>query len=274
MAVSNGVEESIYRLETRHKSPKLPTAFVLFWLFVAVHGNATEVAVIVTRDWAAFATDSLFLANGVVPIQGCKINQLPNHNVFWAAAGIPSDPLTGFDIAAFFARAKEQPVGKILDTLAPNLVSALEKEIPIIKRLEPSIYADMMRGGFILTLAVVGIERGHPATYWKDFAVIGDSVVAKPAVTCKPSSAQKHCIIVNIPESMQYAARNPEIWESSTIDVIDRLMTIGQTARPQAIGPPFSVILIRQQGSEWLRQNDCLNVQTTKRSTFNKRHGF
>lgn len=247
----------------RHKSHNSRAAAVIFlWLLVIVDGNATEIAVVVTDNSAVLATDSLFLVRGVVPTQGCKINQVSAQNLFWAAAGISSDPLTGFDVADFFASVKEQPVDKILDAIAPKLISPLEKEIPIIKRLEPSIYAEMSRGGFILTLAVVGIEEGHPATYWKDFAVIGDRVIPKESVTCRPVGMPPQCSIVNIPESMRYVATNPKIWNGTTMDAIDELMRVGQAARPKSIGPPFSIVLIRPEGSKWLRRNDCPRIKT------------
>jgi hypothetical protein len=145
--------------------------WIVLALLTSAHtATATEVIVILTKDGALLSADSLEVVSGKPPVQACKIHQ--TGCLLWIAAGSVGDTGTGFDVSDFFVQraANECDVRKNLNHLDSRLTTALQKEVPRIRQLQPEYYQKLIRGGYILSLFAAGVRRGKVETYEKDFS--------------------------------------------------------------------------------------------------------
>jgi hypothetical protein len=246
------------------KSHKLALGRIAFlWLVSTPIVFGTEIIVIKTDQWVVLAADSLHVRPGGTPFKACKIRQ--DTELFWAAAGVESDDITGFKVDTFLAEAIKMhlSVAATLDAVAPRLVGPLRRELPILKEKAPDRYSKLMRGGSVLKLIAVGVRGTQIDAYVKEFGISNGRVVPQPIKTCEPTGAQqKKCILApETPEIKQYIETRPEVWNGDVTQIVDVLMGIGQKADPGYIGPPFSILAVVPGSTQWLRQNDCPNIK-------------
>jgi hypothetical protein len=142
------------------KSHKLPYGLiVLLWIIFAPMAHGTEIIIVKTDGWVVLAADSLYVRPGDRPYNGCKIRQ--SADLFWAASGVDADAITGFKVDTFLADAIKLrlSVAKTLDAAGgAKLITALNREAPILKSKAPDLYSKLIRGGSILSLFAVRVS--------------------------------------------------------------------------------------------------------------------
>jgi hypothetical protein len=239
---------------------------VLALLTSAPTATATEVIVILTKDGALLSADSLEIISGKSPVQACKIHQ--TGCLLWIAAGSIGDTGTGFDVGDFFVQraANKCDVRKNLNHLDSRLTTALQKEVPRIKQLQPEYYQKLLRGGYILSLFAAGVRRGKVEAYEKDFSFVNGLVHPTPATTCAPPCL----LITRTTEVLGYANSHPV--SGDAVSLTDKLMQIAQSADPDYVGPPTSILVLRNDGPRWIRQNNCPDIKPFSEEAKTKQH--
>ena len=125
-------------------------------LLATVNTSATQIIILGMNPAFYVAADSLVAVPGSTPIQECKIHQ--TGKIIWTAGGLDLDKKTGFSVRDYFrknggmGRAEET-----LDSISQKIIPALQKELPVLKRIAPDFYARIITRGAILTLYAVGI---------------------------------------------------------------------------------------------------------------------
>lgn len=245
-----------------HKAPAALIAIGLLFSFLYPSGcMATEVIVIVLKDGILFAADSLELSRGG-SVEGsvCKIRQ--TGAVWWAVAGIAKDTDTSFYPATFFTAAINDRLNtrQILNRVSLKIKAPLQKEIPVIKKQFPDYY----KRGSGMTLFAARMRGTLVDGSMKDLNIVGDKIVPGTTKTYF-STRQKPTVggmfYVKIPEIDRYIETHPELHVIGPLDIIDRLMGVAITAHPDLVAPPVSILRITKDGPQWLRQNNCPNIQ-------------
>jgi hypothetical protein len=235
-------------------------AVAVLWLPPQVLG--TELIAIVTDDQVALAADSRVVEMGSGRRStGCKLHQ--TESLFWAAAGIVDDQEQNYRLADFInTYIANMDARAALDALERDLMGPLQRELRALRRNHPAIYVAVMKGGFILTLFAVKVRGSGVEAFSKDFRVVNDTIEAEPATTCASGAERRRCVLATGSDAIRkYSTEHPEIWNADVVHTIDALMDSASEADPEYIGPPYSILAVAPQRTEWLRQNNCPDLQ-------------
>lgn len=242
------------------KSHIAPTAVLCSWL-CAGHplAMATQTILIIYSDHVIIAADSLFTGAATPPRKGCKIRQ--SGSFFWTAGGVNSSADKRFDIDKLISDSAHGQLStpEMLDHAGLRIAPALQREIPRLKREEPSFYNRAKATGTLLELIAaretgVGVEG-----YIKEFHISNDDKVSTPpARTC---TRPGECRFYTSTAIRQYSNAHPEIWNADAVSTVNLLIGLAIDAEPLYSARPVSILQVAPNNTHWLQQNDCPNIQ-------------
>lgn len=258
------------------KPYKSPLIIVVALLLSSAHG--TENIIVVEKNGAVIATDSLFYAAPLPAYQGCKIHQIGR--LFWTLNGFFANQDIGFNLRDAVTRSAKQGFSArmMLNDLASTILKPLQEEMDYNRKTNPELYKRTIKAGVMLTIYVISQERGALGYYRKDFPIVNERVIEGKIRACPHEG--RNCVVIDGPHEVHvYATAHPEMWTpKGFIDGIDTLMRLGADAEPDGIGPPVSILEIHPHSAKWLRQNDCEDIRVTAPSkspqkTVSEQHG-
>jgi hypothetical protein len=242
------------------KSQIAPTISILcFWLFIGHSlSMATQTMLIISNQQVIIAADSLFTGKAS-PRKGCKIRQ--SGRFFWTAEGVNNSADRRFDIdKLIYASARSQfSLPEMLDRAGLQIVPALQREIPRLKRQEPSFYSRAKESGVILKLLAARETGVGVGGYIKEFHISDDDKVsATPAHTC---SKPGECRFYSSTVIRQYVNTHPEIWSGDVVSTVNLLLGLAIDADSAYSARPISILQLAPNNTRWLQQNDCSDIR-------------
>lgn len=238
--------------------------FPLFWLFLFMACNrclASEVVIIINDHRIVIGADSK-VSMGKQSFCKCKIRQMGD--IFWSDVGIDHDQETGFSIDNAFREFKDSHLGagRLLDAVGERIRPALQKELPSLKASDPEAYARMVRDKVFMYMYAVTNREGRLAAFSKDFGLVEGRVILRPA-TNWPAGG----VLDSDGSHVPYIHSHSDRWtrdDTKALSFVDELIQMGVDSAPKAVGPPFSVLVLRGASAKWLRQNDCPEIQSAR----------
>ena len=251
---------------------------ILICLLISQTAYGTEVVLIASKSGVILGADSLRLhGTGAPPTLACKIHQ--TKNVFWSAAGTTGDTNSGFDIANFFKSGiqPDQSVEKNLADIGKSLIKPLEREMPLVKIENPEYYANSTKGDkIVLSLYATQTNGSAIASSEEDFKFENGRITPIPEKPCDALTGvclyyTKSPAVTQLLDTLQKESLNaPQPIGVDPIAFMNRLMEAGHSSEPGRIGPPYSILEITPQSANWIKQNDCEDIDqsiTTQRPT-------
>jgi hypothetical protein len=248
-------------MHPRWRKPHVVPAALLvcFWLFVTpTLSPATQTMLIVSNSYVVIAADSLF--TGEVVEKGCKIRQ--SGTFFWTAEGLINSTDGRFDIDNIISRVakRQRSTSDVLDQAGLQIVPALQREIPSLKRKAPSFYGRAKDSGIILKLAAAHATAIGVEGYVKEFTIGGDDrISARPAQSCGDLGV---CRIYTSLEIKQYVRMHPDVWNADIVWAVNLLLGLAIDADPQGSARPISILRVAPNDTRWLQQNGCPDIST------------
>jgi hypothetical protein len=149
----------------------------------------------------------------------------------------------------------------MLDAIGHKIAGPLQAESQIIKTQNRPFYDLAVKSGMFGGIWAARITGGRVEGYWIDFPIANEKVNPKPAKALLPGQG-----FSNVPFVNRYAAaqHNTPAFDNDSVivDYINGLMDFGHTHSPDAIGPPYSILLLTPQGPRWLQRGDCQASKT------------
>lgn len=233
---------------------------IMFFLSNPLPAQSTTIVAIWTPTQIVIAADSLGRQGGRLgnaTRSTCKIIQTPD--IFYAMAGIPEDPETGFFAHDIVVEAARSP-GKLIDKVnqfekmvLPGLRRALEN----IKRRYPASYQEDFAGKPGIDIVFAGIENHALAMVVKrigleDFAEAG--AVRQYEAQKVPSDFD--AVYIGQNEGIQrFEQQNPNWWQEGRRDLIKSarsLVEVEISDAPHTVGPPIDILSIDLSGHQWI----------------------
>jgi hypothetical protein len=235
-----------------------PFPLVAVFLFLACNRClATEVVIIVNHHRIVIGADSK-VSQGDRSFCKCKIRQMGD--VFWSAVGIDFDPKTMFSLDSAFGEFKDSHLsaGKLLDAVGKRIRPRLQEELPALKASDPERYSRMVSAKAFMYLYAITNRRGKLDAFSKEFGLVDEIAIPRPAKLWIPEG-----VLDSDGSQVPYINSHSDEWTGDDIKAlsfIDELIQMGVDSDP-AVGPPFSVLVLRASSAKWLRQNDCADIQ-------------
>ena len=104
-------------------------------------------------------------------------------------------------------------------------------------------------------------------SYIKDFRLINDDVFADPARTCsRPQGCIFYTPLFELGQYINDRSHHHDVWDVGYVTALDHMMDIAIKAAPTIVAPPVSILEVTPDKTEWVRKNDCPDIQTNKKT--------
>ena len=141
-----------------------------------------------------------------------------------------------------------------------------------VYQIKPGFYEKMFRGKELLQVVMAGMENGTPTIIVMAFeSSISPSGELKinvksrpcPGIACPSSSV--YIFMGEHDDIDRYLLTDPGILKDNPVDVIQKLIEIEVTSKPETVGPPINILRITKGGSEWIQENNtCVDPSLSK----------
>jgi hypothetical protein len=254
----------------RHKSRvSRPLALVVAALLLLVPYSLGTSALVIKPlpgDVIYVAADSLVAdSKSGFTMHFCKINKLGS--MYWVAATrFYSHPSTGFDLKALVSSiGTDGTLVERMERFIKIAEPAMESEIASIETEAPAEYARYVAGELTpLQISFITVENGRPVFVSTDFAIskVKGQVVAKATYPIKPAPVtRKYPISLKPLGDSALAIDYLKTHQFQLIDAphatIEHALSLEETAHPEEVGQPFSLLRLGAKGPEWMDRGEC-----------------
>lgn len=236
-------------------------------LLLVPYSLGTSALVIIARgDGIYVAADSL----AADPQSGhethlCKINKVGS--MYWVAAtNFYAHRATGFDLKTLVSSIG---TGGTLSDRMERFIKiaepAMESEITSIESEAPAEYTRYVTGELTpLEISFITIENGRPAFVFTDFEIskLNGRVIAKGTHPIKPLPVTKKYPVSSkglghYDLAIDYLRTHLSQLIRAPRATIETALNIEETAYPDQVGHPFSILRISSKGPQWIDQGEC-----------------
>lgn len=199
----------------------------------------------------------------------CKIHQADD--LFFAVAGLTSDPGRGFNAPAIIGEAmrNESNMADKVEAAEEAIIERLNKELNRLQAEDPSMYARKVRaeGGNVLSLAFVGFQKDESFALVRQFQAVESKAVS---VRVSRQSCPGDC-----PDGVRmfflgrYSAierymsnRSKDTPRLRLEEAVNHFIELEIGENPQDVGGPVDILRIDRDGARWIQKKDsCPAVQ-------------
>jgi hypothetical protein len=239
---------------TRLKSLVLGVVFL-----ATVNTSATQIIILGTSQAFYVEADSLVAVPGSTPIRECKIHQ--TGRIIWTDGGLDLDKKTGFSVQDYFKKNGGMGrAGETLDSIAPKIIPALQKELPVLKSGAPDFYSRTIARGTILTLYAVGIFEHRVEAVEKGFNVVNGKITERASERCEIIGMRNCYLMSGNPAVRDFVGNNPTVFADGPVSAINRIMSVATADDPDYVGGPTSILVVTPVGAQWLQRNNCGDI--------------
>jgi hypothetical protein len=235
-------------------------AFVSLVILLAARSEAVATTIVVIRSphEVVLAADSQATYEGgeapenVGPVS--KIYEVGE--LFFAVSGLAEDPETQFSVSEIVADASRglATVTEKVRAIEHRIAAALSVEVPAIKQRDPDLYAKLAGGQPVISLVLVGAEKGVPFAKGIMFTV--DSVME--------NSCPGNCLFgvktlwLGQSDAIGKYMEKHRIPRKPFADFARFLIQLEIDSKAEGVEGPIDILRITPDGPEWIqRKPDC-----------------
>jgi hypothetical protein len=216
--------------------------------------HATTVIAVVEGTSVYIGTDSQTVPSGTI----CKL--VASERFAVGMAGHLADSSTTFSAARSVmlglakARSLQAAIDSVIDSLEPPLKRSLEWGF----KNSPDDYAqELQHGPLVLSLLVIGIEKGRPQIVVLSWTSEKGDMVRQPVRRYGEKGA--YDAIGSFDPFVPYLLAHRGEWESwEPVERIRKALQVISVATPEIVGPPFSILQISPaRGVKWIERGPC-----------------
>ncbi len=228
--------------------------------------------VVIRMPWVVvMGADSKTTVEGSTTSTGtaCKIHQADN--LFFAVAGLTSDPGRGFNAPAIIREAmrNESTMADKVEAAEQALIERLNEELNRLQAEDPSMYARKVRaeGGKVLSLAFVGFQKNESFALVRQFRAVASHPVS---VRVSRQSCPGDCpdgvrmFFLGRYRSIEryMSRRSKETPRLSLEEAVNHFIELEIGENPQEVGGPVDILRIDKDSPRWIQKKDsCPELQ-------------
>ena len=210
----------------------------------------------------AVAADSkVTTRNGATGPAGCKIIQLED-SFFYSAAGLTSDPQSGYDLTKIIRQAFRGPGGARGKTndFETSVGTPLALAVGRLKKEEPAFFEHYLEGrGQVLQTIFFGLENGNPVLFQRSFALqltAGNASLVEERSDCPGNTCQAATVFLMgySDAAARFATEHHDFWKRGLAEAVEGLVKMEIEEVPQFVGPPIDVLHVDSQGAAWVKR--------------------
>jgi hypothetical protein len=234
---------------------------ILILLLSSFSASATAIIVMRSEDGSiiAIAADSLVRwSQGDHTELACKIHTTAQ--TVWATAGMTTEVAGKFDIGKIAEASvnNDNSLDAIASQFEESTVRQLKEAPPRIQRVNPESYANIVKSGFPVVMAVFVQRTDFRAI---SFNIPDSNVPDKIEVTKKDCPGNSCPAVVLGADAIQKElAKNPDVLKEKggVIPGFNYLIDIQTKATPRDVGPPVSIFEMDKTSRwGWLENGMC-----------------
>lgn len=248
----------------------MAACLLIVGLGAALRASAqTSVVALWTPDEIVVGADSKTITRRGAGPASCKIAQLDD-SFFFAAAGLNTDPQSGFELARFVRKAFQQSgtVREKVDDFESLVDRPLTAALVRLKKEEPAFYEHYLENkGQVLQVVFFGLEDGSPELFLRTFEVeliSGNVTVVMERNECTASTCPDATafLLGYSGAAAGFAADHPGFWKKGLAPAVEQLVDLEVAEVPQFVGPPVDVLRVNRGGAAWVkRKAQCAPVR-------------
>lgn len=232
----------------------------------------TSVVALWTPDEIVVGADSKTITGRGAGRSSCKIAQLDDAS-FFAAAGLNTEPKTGFDLAKIVRQAFQQPgtMREKVDDFESLADAPLTAALQRLKKEEPAFYEHYLENkGQVLQVVFFGLEDGSPKLFLRTFEVeliSGNVTVVMERNECTAGTCPGAMafLLGYSGAASAFVTSHPGFWKNGLAPAVERLVDLEIAEVPQFVGPPVDVLRVNRQGAAWVkRKAQCAPIRRTQ----------
>ncbi len=239
---------------------------ILFSVLAPGPVRSTTIVALWTPEQVVIAADSLTRVGdhqlGGLARSSCKIVQVSN--MFYALAGLPEDPETGFSAHDAVVVAARTP-GKLIDKMKvfhTTVLPELRRALAHINAKYPASYQRIFKGRPVIDIIFAGVEDHSLAMVvmrigLEDFAESG-------RILQYPNKAYETAFIGQQDTINRLVKEHPGWTQGTSRDPIKIARMLVETQiseNPETVGPPVDILSIGLRGSRWIqRKPECPEI--------------
>jgi hypothetical protein len=216
--------------------------------------HATTVIAVTTGTSVYIGADSRTVPSGTI----CKL--VASERFAVGMAGHLADSGTNFSavrsvlLGLAKARSLQAAIDSVIDSVEPPLKRSLEWGF----KNSPDEYAhELQHGSLVLSLLIIGIEKGRPQIVVLSWTSEKGNMVRQPVRRHDEKGAFD--AIGSFDPFVPYLLEHRGEWESwEPVERIRKALHVIAVATPEIVGPPFSILQISQsRGVKWIKRGPC-----------------
>lgn len=232
-------------------------------------GAQTSVVALWTPGEIVVGADSKTITGRGAGRSTCKIAQLED-SFFFAAAGLNTEPKTGFELGRIVRQAFEQPgtMREKVDDFESLVDAPLTAALQRLKREEPAFYEHYLENkGQVLQVVFFGLEDGSPELFLRTFEVelvSGNVTVVMERNECTASTCPNTMVFLlgYSGAASAFVASHRDFWRNGLAPAAEQLVNLEIAEVPQFVGPPVDILRVNRQGASWVkRKASCAPVR-------------
>jgi hypothetical protein len=239
--------------------------------FCSLAFGDTSIAVIRMPWVVVMGADSKSTVEGSTISTGtaCKIHQADD--LFFAVAGLTSDPGRGFNAPAIVREAmrNESTMADKVEAAEQAIIERLNKELNRLQAEDPSMYAKKVRAeeGKVLSLAFVGFQKDESFALVRQFQAIESHPVS---VHVSRQSCPGDCpdgvrmfFLGRYKAIERYMSRrSKDTPRLSLEEAVNHFIELEIGENPREVGGPVDILRIDKDGPRWIQKKDsCPELQ-------------
>ena len=233
---------------------------VLLFVFVSICSASTAV-IIVDDDRILIGADSKLQYSLAGTGAMCKINT-EFKNCTFVVTGIAADRALGFDAERYANHAcnAKATFAEIIQSFAAEAEPTLANVLLYKKLYEPKIYEIYLgRRNSPFAVAFAGFEKGKPIAVTVEFMLDEKGTLSK---TFRSAPVDGNLFTLGVGDAaFQFVSdiigKPTTIFEDRPALIL-KLIEIEIAADPDDVGPPISILEIREQSHRWLEDGLCI----------------
>lgn len=221
----------------------------------------TSVVALWTPDEIVVGADSKTITGRGAGRSTCKIAQLED-SFFFAAAGLNTEPKTGFELAKIVRQAFAQPgtMREKVDDFESLVDTPLTAALQRLKQEEPAFYEHYLENkGQVLQVVFFGLEDGNPELFLRTFEVeliSGNVTVVMERNECTAGTCPSTMVFLlgYSGAASAFVTSHPGFSKNGLAPAVEHLVDMEIAEVPQFVGPPVDILRVNRQGASWVKR--------------------